>query len=282
MSFLDRIAECNVFNPENFVPFIVAGQPVGLVKHGFSRRLKDFPKAFSVNDSGVSMAYGLDTFKIRTAAADEALQRLAEVGDITGWRNERYPVGGRFSGPHLMSMERAAVPYFGVRAYGVHVNGFVRDDEGLIQLWVARRAADNQTYPGMLDNMIAGGQPIGIGLQENVIKEAAEEASVPYNVASRAIPVGMVTYCQETEDGCKPDLMYAYDLELDGEFQPKNTDGEISEFYLWPVARVLDTVAETRSFKFNCNLIVIDFLIRRGLISPDRSDYIEIIEGLRQ
>ena len=130
--------------------------------------------------------------------------------------------------------------------------------------------------------MIAGGQPIGIGLQENVIKEAAEEASVPYNVASRAVPVGMVTYCQETEEGCKPDLMYAYDLELDGEFQPKNTDGEISEFYLWPVARVLDTVAETRSFKFNCNLIVIDFLIRRGLISPDRSDYIEIIEGLRQ
>ena len=105
---------------------------------------------------------------------------------------------------------------------------------------------------------------------------------MPYNVASRAIPVGMVTYCQETEDGCKPDLMYAYDLELDGEFQPKNTDGEISEFYLWPVARVLDTVAETRSFKFNCNLIVIDFLVRRGLISPDRSDYIEIIEGLRR
>ena len=74
----------------------------------------------------------------------------------------------------------------------------------------------------------------------------------------------------------------AYDLELDGDFQPKNTDGEISEFYLWPVARVMDTVAETREFKSNCNLIVIDFLIRRGLISPDRSDYIELNEGLRR
>lgn len=282
VSFLERIAECNAFDPANFIPFVVAGQSVGLVKHGFARRLRDFPGAFTVGDGGVSMALSLETFDARTAAADEALHRLAEAGDITGWRNETYPVGGPFAGPHLMTMERAAVPFFGVRAYGVHVNGFVRDDEGSIRMWVARRAAGKQTYPGMLDNMIAGGQPIGIGLWENVIKEAAEEASVPHDVASRAVPAGLVTYRQETEDGCKPDLMYAYDLELTGDFQPKNTDGEISEFYLWPVARVMDTVAETREFKSNCNLIVIDFLIRRGLISPDRSDYIELIEGLRR
>ena len=282
VSFLDRIAECNEYDAANFLPFVVAGQSVGLVKLGFARRLKDFPRAFARSDDGVSMAPGLDTYDTRTAAADEALRRLAEAGDITGWRAEPYPVGGPFAGPHLMTMERAAVPYFGVRAYGVHVNGFVRDDDGSIRMWIARRAAGKQTYPGMLDNMIAGGQPIGIGLRENVIKEAAEEAAVPYELASRAIPVGMVTYRHETEDGFKPDVLYAYDLELGGDFQPMNSDGEIAEFYLWPVARVMETVAGTRDFKFNCNLIVIDFLIRHGLIDPDRPDYIEIVEGLRQ
>jgi hypothetical protein len=30
------------------------------------------------------------------------------------------------------------------------------------------------------------------------------------------------------------------------------------------------------------NLIVIDFLVRHGLIGPERADYIEIVEGLRQ
>ncbi len=281
VSFLDRIAECNVFDPANFVPFTVAGECVGLIKHGFARRLKDFPGAFAVSDSGVAMATGLDTYDARTTATDGALRRLAEAGDITGLRDEPYPVGGPFAGPHLMTMERAAVPYFGVRAYGVHVNGFVRDDDG-IRMWIARRAAGKQTYPGMLDKMIAGGQPIGIGLRDNVIKEAAEEAAVPYELASRAIPVGMVTYRHETENGFKPDVMYAYDLELADDCQPMNTDGEIAEFYLWPVARVMETVAETRDFKFNCNLIVIDFLIRHGLIGPDRPDYIEIVEGLRQ
>jgi isopentenyldiphosphate isomerase len=282
VSYLDRIKECNAFDPAHFVPFTVDGVRVGLVKHPFARRLKDFPRAFTVSDGGVAMAPGLDTYGARTSATDEVLRRLAEAGDISGWRDEPYPVGGPFAGPHLMTMERAAVPLFGVRAYGIHINGFVRDDDGSIRMWIARRAATKQTYPGMLDNMIAGGQPVGIGLRENVIKEAAEEAAVPYDLASRAVPVGIVTYRQETEAGFKPDVMYAYDLELTRDFQPKNTDGEISEFYLWPAARVMETVAETREFKSNCNLIIIDFLIRHGLIGPDRPDYIEIVRGLRR
>ena len=282
MSFLDRIKECNVFDPAHFVPFTVDGARVGMVKHGFARRLRDFPHAFAVGDGGVTMAPGLDTCDARTSATDDALRRLAEAGDIPGWRDEPYPVGGPFAGPHLMTMERAAVPFFGVRAYGVHINGFVRNGDGSIRMWIARRAATKQTYPDLLDNMIAGGQPVGIGLRENVIKEAAEEAAVPYELASRAVPVGIVTYRQETEIGFKPDVMYAYDLELTSNFQPNNTDGEISEFYLWPAARVMETVAETREFKSNCNLIIIDFLIRHGLIGPDRPDYIEIVEGLRR
>ena len=282
MSYLDRIAECNAFDAANFVPFVVAGEPVGLVKHGFARRLEDFAAAFAVTADGVNMAPGLDAYDARTKAADDALRRLAEAGVITGWRDEPYPVGGPFAGPHLMAMERAAVPFFGVRAYGVHVNGFVRDADGGIRMWIARRAAGKQTYPGMLDNMIAGGQPIGIGLKENVIKEAAEEAAVPRDLASHAIPVGIVTYRHETDDGFKPDVMYAYDLELPRDFRPVNTDGEIAEFHLWPIARVMETVAETRELKFNCNLIIIDFLIRHGLIGPERPDYIDVVCGLRQ
>lgn len=282
MSYLDRIAECNAHEPGNFVPFVVAGERLGLVRHGFARRLSDFPASFAVTDRGVTMAPGVDTFDARTSAAAEALRRLADAGDITGWRGEPYPVGGRFAGPHSMAMERCAVPLFGVRAYGVHVNGFVRDPDGAIRMWIARRAAGKETYPGMLDNMIAGGQPIGIGLMDNVIKEAAEEASVPAALARRAVPVGAVSYRHDTEDGFKPDAMFAYDLELPRDFEPVNSDGEIAEFHLWPIERVMETVAETTEFKFNCNLIIIDFLVRHGLIGPERADYLDIVGGLRR
>ena len=44
------------------------------------------------------------------------------------------------------------------------------------------------SYPGMLDNMVAGGQPAGLSLMENVVKEAGEEAGIPCAVAGTARP----------------------------------------------------------------------------------------------
>ena len=111
-----------------------------------------------------------------------------------GWRNEAYPVGTSFYGEPLFEIERAAVPRFGIRAYGVHVNGFIKKS-GSVHLWIGQRAQDKATYPGKLDNMVAGGQPVGIGLRENVLKEAYEEASVPRSIANQAISVGAITYC---------------------------------------------------------------------------------------
>jgi hypothetical protein len=281
MSFLDHIAACNDHDLNNFLPFIVAGERVGWVKRGFARRLSDFPDAFAVTGDGVSLAPGLDDYDARARAVDAALRKLADQGLISGWRGEYYPVGKSFHGPHLMEMERAAVPFFGVRAYGVHVNGFIRDGAEL-HMWIARRSGGKQTFPDMLDNLVAGGQPVGISLHDNVVKEAWEEAAIPAGLAARARPVGAISYCQETEQGLKPDLMFNYDMELPADFVPDNTDGEVAEFYLWPMEKVMQVVETTTEFKFNCNLVIIDFCIRHGLIGPDREDYLDLVQGLRR
>ncbi len=281
MSFLHRIEECNAHDLAGFLPFVAAGARVGWVRRGFAEKLRAYPDAFAVADEAVSMAAGLDDYDARSLAADKALRDLAETGEIPGWRGEYYPVGTSFAGPHAMEMERAAAPFFGITAYGVHVNGFVRKG-GTIHMWIARRATGKHTYPGMLDNIIAGGQPVGISPMDNVVKEAGEEASVPPEIAGRARAVSMISYCQETGDGLKPDVMFNYDLELPGDFTPVNTDGEVAEFYLWPIEKVMETVAETAEFKFNCNLVVIDFCVRHGLITPEHPDYVAITSGLRR
>ena len=59
-------------------------------------------------------------------------------------------------------------------------------------------------------------------------------------------------------------------------------DGEICEFHLWPVEEVARLVRDTFDFKFNCNLVIIDFLIRHGYIAPDHPDYLALVRGLRQ
>jgi isopentenyldiphosphate isomerase len=280
MSFLDRIRECNAHDLTTFLPFIVDGTRLGWVRPAFAQRLAAHPGTFAVSDA-VTLDPRLNSFAARSAAVNEVLRHLAEDGLVKGWRAEYYPVTTSFGAPPLLQMERAAVPQFGVRAYGVHMNGYVRRRDG-IHMWIGRRAYDKHTYPGMLDNTVAGGQPIGIGLRENLIKECQEEASIPESLARQAVPVGCITYCVEAPDGLKPDVQYCYDLELPADFVPKNTDGEIAEFHLWPIAKVAEIVAETQEFKFNCNLVIIDFLIRHGFIAPDHPDYIALCQGLRK
>lgn len=282
-----RIAECNNHQPSQYRPFMVAGQRVGWLRRPFLDRLRDFPEVFSIDASAVGLDPGLDSFETRSEAFDAVLRGLAEDGAISGWRGEQYPVSTGFAQAPLMSMERAATPLFGVRAYGVHVNGYVRHgDEPM--LWIARRSRAKPSYPGELDNFVAGGQPLGIGLLDNVIKESAEEADVPRSIAAAAIPVGAISYCHETPDGefpggLKPDVMFVYDMELPADFSPRNTDGEIDEFYLWPIARAMEVTRETSDFKFNCALANIDFFIRHGALNPETDpDYVEILKGLRR
>ena len=44
---------------------------------------------------------------------------------------------------------------------------------------------------------------------------------------------------------------------------------------------MLARIRDTGDFKFNVDLVIIDFAIRHGLIAPDDPDYQEICEGLR-
>ena len=85
------------------------------------------------------------------------LQELREGGALTGWRSESYPVLTSFHSEPLALVERAAAVHLGIKAYGVHVNGYVRGPSG-IELWVATRSKDKPTWPGRLDHIVAGGQ----------------------------------------------------------------------------------------------------------------------------
>ena len=185
-----------------------------------------------------------------------------------------------WSEPDYFQIDRALVPYFGVRSYGVHLNGFVKLADGY-HIWVGKRSADRQIEPDKLDNMVAGGQPAGLSFIENLIKESAEEASLPRDLAAQAMPVGTITYCFEIEAGLKPDSLFCYDLLVSDYFAPKNQDGEIASFQLMPLEEALVTISEGEAFKFNVSLVILDFAIRHGVVSPDTEPhYEEILAGL--
>ncbi|MCC7016185.1 MAG: DUF4743 domain-containing protein [Rhodospirillales bacterium] len=279
MAFLDRIEDCRRFDPAGYRPFAVAGVKVGLIGHAFAARLKDFPEVFEVRADGVRLDGRLADAGSRTRAVAEVLEGMRAKGEIRGWRDEPYPVTVSFAAAPLMTIERAAVPLFGVTAFAIHLNGVVGDHADL-RMWVAKRSLTKPTGPGKLDQMVAGGQPAGVSLADNLVKECAEEATIPADIALRAVPIGAVSYTTERPEGLRRDVLFNYDLELPEDFEPGNADGEVESFHLWPIGRVIETVRDTDDFKFNCALVVIDFLIRRGLIAPDHPDYVELQRGL--
>ena len=123
--------------------------------------------------------------------------------------------------------------------------------------------------------------PIGISLEDNIVKECHEEAGIPTALSSRAVPAGSISYCKQVPEGLKPDVQFVCDLELPSDFEPRAVDGEVEAFYLWSIDRVMDVVANTTEFKFNCNLVIIDFLVRHGFIAAEHQDYQQIVKGLR-
>ncbi|PWC39286.1 DUF4743 domain-containing protein [Azospirillum sp. TSO35-2] len=283
MSFLDHIRACNAHDLSGFRPFELDGHSVGWVRHALAEALPGVDPGFVVTPERVTIAPEIRDFEARSTLLDHAAGYLVERGAVTALRGEYYPVAPRWGAEPLARLDRAAVAAFGIESYGLHVNGYVRGDDGGLSLWIGRRARDREIAPGQFDNLIAGGQPIGLTLAENLEKEAAEEAGLDPAIIRQARPVGAISYTMETEAGLKRDRLFVYDLELPADLTPVNTDGEVEEFGLWPIAEVAHSVRTTGDWKFNVNLVVTDFLIRHGWLTPENEpDYLEIACGLRR
>ncbi len=281
MSFLDHIRACNAHDLSGFRRFELDGQSLGWIRHALADDLATALPGFVTTRQRLTMAPEIAGFAARSALLDRAARRLVEQGVISPLRGEHYPVGTGWGAPPLAQLDRAAVAVFGTESYGLHVNGFVRGEDGGLSLWIATRARDRAIAPGEYDNMVAGGQPIGLSLADNLLKEAQEEAGLDDALVRRATPVGALRYCLETPEGLKRDRLFLYDLELPRDVVPVNTDGEVESFALCPVERVADSVRTTQSWKFNVTLVIVDFLIRHGCLTPDNEpDYLAIIDAL--
>ena len=51
-------------------------------------------------------------------------------------------------------MERSATCMFGLRQYGVDVNGYIKDENDQISVWLQKRSVTKPTWPGRWDNFV--------------------------------------------------------------------------------------------------------------------------------
>jgi 8-oxo-dGTP pyrophosphatase MutT (NUDIX family) len=281
MGFLRHIEACNRFDPDQFLPFYIGDVRVGQIPRAASAALGDYPGTFRLAAQSVSLSENLGDPASRTAAIGAAGEDLVRRGVLPGRRGELFAITAGWGGDLLVEIDRGVVPFFGTRSYGVHLNGF-RGGSNRQELWIGKRAADKKTAPGKLDNLIAGGIASGYGAHATLLKEAAEEASMPADIAATARPAGAVFYRMAVPNGSRDDVLFIYDIDVPADFVPRNSDGEIEDFRVLAVDECLRRVAETDDFKFNVNLVLIDLAVRHGRIAPDHSEYLALVTGLRR
>ncbi|MBV9815295.1 MAG: DUF4743 domain-containing protein [Alphaproteobacteria bacterium] len=280
MAFRHHLANCNSYDPAHAVPLFAADERVGLLRHDNAAALRQFPEVFSVADDRVNLVAKGDVESV-SRAVDRVVDALVVQKQVPKWRNETFDVAPHWRAPPVFRLDRGAVPFFGTRAYGVHLNGY-RWEAGTLNLWIGRRSPDKRVAPDKLDNLVAGGIGNGHGLEETLLKEGEEEASIPRSLACHAVPAGAISYRMETELGIRDDVLFVYDLEMPADFVPKNQDGEIVQFSLMPAAAVLDRVRTSDDFKFNVNLVILDFALRHGVLRPDDPEYLDVATGLHR
>ncbi len=284
-AYLDWINLCNQFDKNDFLPFFIDDVLLGYIHKDKKQVFNGFESLIIFSDfhkqEGITFHPTINTFELRTQAADELARSWFKSGVIRSWVGEQYDVNSGFNHPSFFTIERAASSLLGIKKYGIHLNAWV-EQQGELYLWVARRSKNKPTFPAKLDHLVAGGHGTGFSIEQTMIKECSEEAGIPEAIAGTARPVSMVTYNMDAEQKLQQDNLFIYDLKLEPSFEPENYDGEAEAFYLWPVDKVLNTVAMTDDYKTNCNLVIIDFAIRHGFLKPDQPFYTDICAGLQQ
>ena len=278
---------------KTLLDFVVDGITVGKVTPSKAKLLSEVDagegSVFAIKDGTVELTpVAGKTADTRTLAVSKVMEKLRDDGVVTGWRDELYPVAETFYSEPLFLMERGTVALLGIREYGVHVNGLVQENPAEApKMWLGRRSATKSKYPSMLDHIAAGGQPEGIGLFDNVVKECYEEAGIPVDMTMAGIhAAGGISYefYSKSKDQVTRAVMFNFDLYLPPDFKPEPVDGEMSEFMLWDVKQLKESMDPNYPdpIKPNCYVVIIDWLLRTGKLSPEAPGYLDVLSGLRR
>jgi hypothetical protein len=249
------------------------------------RRLGWTKRALAVELPGIDPTlwhFAHDTLDIRagqrgradlTAAIDASFFETARRG-ITP-RKPEYPDGDDWfavGGPDpVFTVRRFFSRFLGVRYDSVFVNGFDGGDYCL-----SIRGSGVEQAAGAYDVLVAGARQHHQTLQQAVIHEGAQEAGIDPAHAARVKHVSTLRLYYHGPYGfLKDEEFNIHDFDFANSFTPRNdATWEVAGFHTLPLSdllRALETTPE--KFKGQIILILVDFLIRHGLITPQYPDF---------
>ena len=313
-----RATDAAAAHAGKYACFVVAGERVGQVQQSLVGLLLACSgptgPVFEQLDAGLGLVQSAHpSAEHRSDAMAAATQHLIAHKLIKRCHGDLFPIAPAWNAPALCVVDRNAAPFFGTTSVGVHLHCYVRSSDAGLQVWMAQRAMDKSNFPGLWDPTVAGGQPVGLSLGENMCKEAAEEAGLAPAQASRAHSAGVLSQMTAKPDGSclkqsawlaheprlsahaplvaahtrrarrAAGLYFVWDLEVAEDWSPRAADGEVERFERWSMQRVEHEVREGDCLRPAMRLVMADFLIRHGVITPDNEpDFERIVLAMHQ
>ncbi|KAG5989817.1 hypothetical protein E4U43_004427 [Claviceps pusilla] len=214
-------------------------------------------------------------------AVDTAIEKSI-FPSLNGMHSEYFRLMGA---REFVRVERFASSLFGIATRGAHLTCYVRAAQGPPMIWVARRSAKLLAYPGLLDSTVAGGVKADHSPLDCILAESDEEAALPVDlVAEHVRSVGVITLANTNVRSHlhHSEVLYIYDLELPADVVPRPHDGEVDEFVLMSCDEVRRRMLN-QEFKPNVCPVLIDFLVRHAVITPEHEpQYVDICSRLRR
>lgn len=241
--------------PTGSRPLTVQGRVAGWATAKATRVLEQ-QDGVTVLDESVSIS----DVPEQSLSIDDVLQQCAtalqEAGLLRTWRNELLDVIGE--GEKLSVIERAAVRPLGMLTKAVHLNAWTADG----RMWIARRASNKTTDPGLWDTLVGGLAGAGESLDTSLLRECDEEAGLSsQNLQERTALRTLLRMHRRLPEGYQVEDVLSSDCILDDSITPNNKDGEVSEFQLVSVDE-LWSMLEQQKFTLEAELVILDALAR--------------------
>ncbi|KAH7886727.1 NUDIX hydrolase domain-like protein [Phlebopus sp. FC_14] len=273
-----------------------------ILNHKESEKTWDILRRTNGSPWAIAFTDGIGDIDARSQALGSVLKSWRDQGlfpDILkGWSNETYPVYMprqlRTSAVDSHSVlafgiERAALPLFGFVNFGCLLTAFYECSEtGKTMVWIPRRSLSKSTWPGRYDCTVGGGMALGESPINTIIRECTEEASLPRAFVKEHVrSTGVLTFMNRSPaKWLLPGMYYLYELRLpaDGSIQPYTNieDGEVDSFRLMSTDEALELLMEGL-FKPSSAMALIDFCIRRGIITPESDPrYLDVCMAMRR
>ncbi len=166
----------------------------------------------------------------------------------------------KFDNDKIFSVERNLLSIYGFPQYGVHCNGWFKKKK-LTFFHMAKRSNKLKKFPGMVDNFVAGGQPCGLSIRENLYKEGLEEAGLDNKIFKKAKYRKSIHYCHNVKNKLNSSVIFVYDIEIDENIKLYNKDGEVESFFNINTDD-LHEIFSKKLLKPNCIIPIAEFFVR--------------------